>query len=299
MTEKKRAMALGFFDGIHIGHAALLDKTNERAAQYGYTPSVLTFDVHPDTLVFGNAVGLINSADDRKMLLKRSFNIEDIVQLHFDTQLMCMPWQSFAEKMLREMNIGWIVAGHDFRFGHRGEGTAEKLREYCAERNVGCDIIPAVTVNGETVSSTRIRMLIENGDIEQANALLGHPHFLTDTVRRGCHLGTSMGAPTVNTEIPKGVLIPRHGVYVSKARLEDGTAHSAVTNIGTRPTVSNSDGVNVESHLLDFSGDLYGQRITVELYAFIRDEVRFTDVGELSEQIALDAERARKYFKQH
>ena len=237
MSEIKRAIALGFFDGVHLGHAALLNKTKERAAETGAVASVLSFDVHPDNLVFGREVPLINSAIGREDIIRRCFGIDNVVFLHFNQRMMRMPWQEFMDSIIAELNIGWVVVGHDFCFGYRGEGTAERLREYCAGRGIGCDIIPAVTVDGRVVSSTYIRQLISEGEIEQANRLLGHPHSLADTVRSGYHLGRRMGTPTINMHFPEGVLVPRHGVYAARVFLEDGSSHVAATNIGVRPTV--------------------------------------------------------------
>lgn len=293
---KKRAIALGFFDGVHIGHGALLNKTKERAEQIGGLPSVLSFDVHPDTLVFGREVPLINSSIGREEIIRRCYGIENVVFIHFNKHMMCMPWKDFADSIIEELNLGWIVVGHDFCFGYRGEGTALKLKDYCEERGIGCDIIQPVTLDGKIVSSTYIRTLVADGDMETAARFLGHPHTLADTVHSGYHLGTKMGTPTINMHFPEGVIIPRHGVYASKVYLEDGSSYVAVTNVGVRPTVSDENRVNVESHLLNYSGNLYGRQARVEFYRFLRPERKFSDYEELSRQIKLDAEEAGKYF---
>ena len=296
MSQIKRAIALGFFDGVHLGHAALLERAKERAAQEGAMPSVMSFDVHPDTLVFGREVPMINSALGREEIIRREFGIDNVIFLHFDRRLMETPWQDFAAAILRELNICWIVVGHDFCFGYRGEGTADKLRLYCEERGLGCDVIPPVTLDGRVVSSTYIRSLIEQGDMEQARRFLGHPHSLSDIVRAGYHLGTRLGAPTINMFLPDGVLAPRLGVYATRVYLEDGSCLEAVTNVGVRPTVSSGERVSVESHLLDYSGDLYGRQARVEFYRFLRPERRFDSVDALKEQIGQDARAARDYF---
>lgn len=296
MSELKRAIALGFFDGVHIGHAALLRKTVQRAEETGAMPSVLSFDVHPDTLVFGSDVPLINSAIGREGLIRRNFGIDNVVFLHFSRRVMHMDWRDFAAELIDGLNVGWVVVGHDFCFGDRGAGTAEKLREYCAERSVGCDIIPAVTLDGRVVSSTYIRTLIAAGDIEQANRYLGHPHTLEDTVHSGYHLGAKMGAPTINMHIPTGVIVPKYGVYAAKVILEDGSKYCAVTNVGVRPTVSEENKVSVESHLLDYSGNLYGRQARVEFYKFLRPEQKFSGVDALAAQISRDAEATKQYF---
>ena len=296
MSDIKRAIALGFFDGVHIGHGALLEKTKERAAQSGASPAVLSFDVHPDNLVFGRETPLINSAEDRTDVIRRIYGIDDVVFLHFNRELMEMPWREFIENIISQLNIGWIVVGHDFCFGYKGEGTARRLKDYCLAHDIGCDIIPPVMLDGRVVSSTYIRSLIAQGDMEQARRYLGHPYFLTNTVCSGYHLGTKMGTPTTNIFFPQGVLVPRHGVYVTRVVLQDGRSYAAATNVGVRPTVSNSTRANVESHILDFSGNLYGQKARVEFYSFIRPEMKFDDVQILSSHIKHDSETAKNYF---
>ena len=296
MSEIKRAVAIGFFDGVHIGHAALLERTKQRAIESGAIPSVVSFDVHPDNLVFGGEVKLINSALGREDLIRRLFGIDNVVFLHFNRRMMTMPWETFISALIEELTISHIVVGHDFCFGYKGEGTAEKLKGYCTAHGLGCDVIPPVTLDGRTVSSTYIRSLLENGDMEEARRYLGHPHVLTDTVHSGYHLGSKLGAPTINMVFPEGVLVPRHGVYATRVCLEDGESCRAVTNVGVRPTTGSGNAVSVESHLLDYSGNLYGRQARVEFYAFLRDEVKFSGFKELSAQIARDAAAAKAYF---
>lgn len=296
MPNEKRVIALGFFDGVHIGHAALLEKTKQRAEELGAMPSVLSFDVHPDTLVFHKEVPLINSAIGREEIIRRCFGIQNVVFIHFNQHVMHMPWQEFLRSLVEELQVCHIVVGHDFCFGYRGEGTAERLKSYCAENGLGCDVIPPVLLDGQIVSSTHIRELIRNGQIEEANRWLGHPHTLSDTVHSGYHLGRKLGSPTINMFFPDGVLVPRHGVYAAKVFLENGQSYIAVTNVGVRPTVSEENRVSVESHLLDYSGNLYGRQARLEFYSFMRDEIKFDSFEALSEQIRLDAENARAYF---
>lgn len=299
MTEEKRVIALGFFDGVHIGHAALLRRTKERAAEKNALPSVLSFDVHPDTLVFNREVPLINSAIGREEIIRRMFGIENVVFIHFNSRVMHMTWREFLDELVADLQICHIVVGHDFCFGYRGEGNPERLGEYCREHGLGWDVIPPVTLDGEVVSSTRIRELIREGRIEEANRRLGHPHSLTDTVHSGYHLGRKLDAPTINMFFPDGVVVPRHGVYAARVWLENGSSYIAVTNVGVRPTVSEENRVSVESHLLDYSGNLYGRQARLEFFSFLRPEQKFESFEELSAQIRRDAEAARAYFAAH
>ena len=297
MGERKRVIALGFFDGIHIGHAALLERTVQRSREISAMPSVLSFDVHPDTLVFGKEVPLINSSAGRTDLIRRLFGIENVIFIHFDRHVMQMPWQEFVQTLIQEMDAAWVVVGHDFRFGWKGEGTAQRLQEYCTAKGLGCDIIPAVMLEGRIVSSTYIRELIEAGEMERANQFLGHPHTLVDTVHYGYRLGTKMGTPTINMRFPDGVLVPRHGVYAARAILDDGSEHMAVTNVGVRPTVSGEDRVSVESFILDYSGNLYDRQVRIDFFRFLRPEMKFPSVDALKAQILRDAEATRAYFE--
>ena len=299
MDHGKRAVALGFFDGLHLGHAALMEKVKQRAVERNAEATVLTFDVHPDTLVFGKEVPLINSAPEREEIIRRIYGINQTIFLHFNRSMMKMPWQDFIASAVEELNIAAVVVGHDFSFGYRGEGKPECLKAWCEERGISCDVIPAVCVDGRVVSSTEIRELIATGRIEEANRLLGHAHTLSDVIHSGYHLGTRMGSPTINMAFPPGVVIPKHGVYATRVILDDDSQYIAVTNVGVRPTVSEDDRVSVESHLLDFEGNLYGRHARVEFCHFQRSEKRFESMDELAEQIQMDMQETRVWFERH
>lgn len=297
-SKKQCVLALGFFDGVHLGHAALLRRTVERAAQLGVAPAVMTFDTHPDTLVQGKPVPLINSAPDRAFLIRQLFGIDMVEFFHFTEETMRMPWESFLDSIRTELGVVHFVVGYDFRFGWKGEGNGTRLQEYCTRHGLSCDIIGQVTLDGVTVSSTHIRRLLADGDMTEARRFMGHPHILSDLVRQGHRLGRRLGAPTVNMQVAPGVLIPRHGVYASRIRTLDGD-YIAVTNVGVRPTVSDDTTVTVESHLLDFSGNLYGRLLCLEFYDYLRPEQRFDSKEALAAQIAADGQRARRIMEEH
>ncbi len=297
MTYKKRVIALGFFDGVHIGHSALMERVLKIAKAKDLMPSVITFDAHPTSMVTGNQVPLINSCEDRAGLIHRIFGINNVIILHFDKELMHMHWTEFVERLSDEFDAAHLIAGHDFRFGFKGEGNADNLKKKSQELGIGCDIIPAVKYKGIISSSTIIRKLIADGDIEQANEFLGHPHVLTDIVHYGYRLGRTLGTPTINMCFSQGVLIPAYGVYATRVFLDDGSEHMGVTNIGVRPTVNNSDAVTAETYILDFSGNLYGKMVRLEFYKRLRPEIRFDGVEELKAQILKDSENARSFFQ--
>ena len=292
----KKVVALGFFDGVHMGHGALLELAVKRARELDAVPSAISFDVHPDTLVRGASVPLICSISGRQSLMERLYGIEDVILIHFNYETMNMPWQQFLDNMVHDFGAVHFVVGYDFRFGQRGQGNAERIAEYCRTNGLTWDVVPAVSVDGLRVSSTEIRRLLESGEMEQANRLMGHPYELQDRVRHGHKLGTRMGTPTVNMRIDRDMLVPRHGVYVTKVYLEDGRVFPGVTNIGVRPTVSGSNSVTVETFILDFSGDLYESQVRVEFYSFLRPEQKFADTEELQRSILRDAQSARDYF---
>ena len=297
MSIKEKVIALGFFDGVHLGHAALLRRTVEAAAQRGVTPAVFTFDRPPKEVVTGVPCPLINSAEDRRELVRRLYGIQEVIMVPFDREMMTTPWDKFVTDILvGRYHAVHLVAGHDHHFGHKNQGSPELLLEKCAELGLGCDIIPKVEVGGITVSSTYIRRLVELGQISRANRFLGHPHTLTGSVRHGRGIGSSRLYPTANLIIPPHVLVPSHGVYVTRATLPEGASYAAVTNVGTRPTVNNGTDITVEACLLDFEGDLYGKTLRLEFFEHLRDEVRFDSLDALKAQIAADAEATRRYF---
>lgn len=297
MQETKRVIALGFFDGVHLAHGALLSRAAQVAAEKGYVPAAVTFDTHPDQLVMGTAVPLINSPADRAELMRKMYGIRDVIVFHYDERTMKMPWEDFiAEYLVKEHGAAHLVAGHDFHFGYMGLGNPERLKAKCAELGVGCDIIPKIERDGITISSTYIRTLIHQGEMERAAEFLGHPHLLTDTVAHGKRLGSRLGFPTVNLRFQPGVIIPAHGVYATMVTLADGSQYPAVTNIGVRPTVDDNGAVTVEGYLLDFSGDLYAQTIQMEFYKFLRNERRFDSLEALQSAVRHNAQQTREYF---
>ncbi len=292
---EKTVFALGFFDGVHLGHGALLHACRELAASLGCAAGVVTFENHPDALVQGTAPGLINTIADRDRLLRRDFGMEKIISLPFDRKLMNCPWEEFFRRLREEFGAAGLVCGEDFRFGKDGAGTARKLSDACAAAGMVCRVVPRQEVNGIPVSSTYIRSLIERGNLSGAVRFLGHPHVLTGSVIPGHQLGRRIGIPTANLMLPKALVVPRFGVYICRCRVE-GKTYDAVTNVGTRPTVAGI-GVTVETWILDFQGDLYGREITLEFYRFLRPERKFNSLDALREEIFRNAKEAQEYLK--
>ena len=293
---RKRAVALGFFDGVHLGHQALLRRTAERAGMLGLSPALLTFDRSPREFVTGTPVPLLTTVQERSRTARALFPGMEVITVPFDRAMMTMPWEDFVVMLSEVYRARWLVAGHDFRFGHRNSGTAALLREKAAELGLGCEIIPAVRLEGVTVSSTHIRALLERGEAAEAARFLGRPFAVSGLVRHGKRLGSSrLGAPTVNLIPDPRQLVPAFGVYAARVTV-DGTARPAVTNVGVRPTVDTDGGVTVESHLLEPIGELYGADCRVEFLKMLRPEMRFAGLEALRAQIARDAGTARAFF---
>lgn len=295
MRSEKRVFALGFFDGVHLGHQALLRQCRVLAQALSCETAAITFDAHPQTLFSDHAPALISTVHDRRMLLI-AYGIDHIHSFPVSEEVMSTPWEVFLEKLVEQGAAGF-VCGDDFHFGHHGAGNAGKLQDFCVQRGLPCVIVPEQSLNGTRISSTLIRHQIESGEMESATKFLGHPHILSGTVMHGQKLGRRLGIPTANLVIPAGVVVPRFGVYACRAVIE-GRNYPAVANVGTRPTVSGS-GVTVEPWILDFEGDLYGREIQLEFYRFLRPEIKFADLAALQHQIFEDAAETRRYFEIH
>lgn len=297
---KKRVIALGFFDGVHNGHAALMRRTYQVAKEIGAVPSAFTFDPHPQNVIFGKPTPLLTSPEDRADLMRKYYGIEDVIVEPFTVERMKQPWRDFVEQTLvKELGAVHLVCGHDYHFGYKGEGNPNRLRELCGELGVGCDVIEKVEQEGITVSSTYIRTLVAQGEIERANEFLGHPYTLSDHVSHGKKLGTTLGFPTVNLKLKEHVMAPAKGVYATKVILENGEVLPAVTNVGTRPTVDDGDQLTIEGFILDFHGDLYGQKIQMEFYKYLREERKFPSFDALKAEIAHNVDQTREYFASH
>ena len=269
----RRSVAVGTFDGVHLGHLRVIDA----ARRAGLRTGVVTFDPHPRA-VLGGRVELLATLE-RRLELFAEAGVEDVLVLPFDERLAALSAEEFAEQMLRGIGAEAVSAGETFRFGRGREGDLDLLAR------LGFDVrrVPLV----ESVSSSRVRELLHAGELEAAAALLGRPPEVEGIVIRGDARGRELGFPTANLDVPGDLLIPPDGVYAGAAR-----DRQAAISIGTNP---HFDGVErrVEAHLLDFDGDLYGERLVVELWSPLRDQRRFDSLDELVAAIGDDVERTR------
>ncbi|HMI99176.1 MAG TPA: riboflavin biosynthesis protein RibF [Gaiellaceae bacterium] len=269
-----RAVALGTFDGVHLGHRRVI----ETAREAGPEPTVVTFDPHPRT-AFGNRVELLTSLERRLELLDE-LGVEAALVVEFTLELARLEPEEFVEQVLRPIGTEVVVAGADFRFGHGRRGDLELVR------GLGFDVRPVPLL--EDVSSSRIRDLVREGEVESAAKLLGRPVEVEGTVVTGEARGGTLGFPTANLDVRPELLVPGNGIYAGAA-----AAHRAAVSIGTNPHYGGHER-RVEAYLLDFSADLYGQRLVVELWGRLRDEQAFETEHDLIRQIEADVELARE-----
>ena len=292
MNHERRIFALGFFDGVHLGHQALLSECVRMAKAMDVETAAITFENHPQSLFSDRVPPLLTTLRDRFRLMLR-YGIDHVYPFPVTQAVMGKDWRDFLDDLILSGAVGF-VCGDDFRFGRGGAGNARTLRAFCRERRIPCVIIPEQTLNGVRISSSYIRRQIEQGDMATAVRYLGHGHMLTGTVVTGRKLGHKLGFPTANIELPENVIVPRHGVYACRAFVGE-QSYLAVCNVGSRPTVEGHQ-VRTETWLLDFQGDLYGQDVTLEFLYFLRPEQRFESLEELKSAVLRDAENTRNFF---
>ncbi len=282
------AVALGFFDGLHLGHIEVIKRA---LLKNGLCPVVFTFNDKTLLPKFKNRKGHYIITHEQKMEVFGKIGAEYIFAPDFN-DIKDFTAREFVEKILKNLLCAsFVVCGYDFRFGKGGEGNPDMLKSLCAEYGMSCEIVPAVTVDGETVSSTVIREKIKEGDIESANRCLGYELSYNLPVLKGKQIGRTIGFPTINQEIPDYMVKPKNGVYKSWTIVE-GKTYRSITNIGVKPTVNYNGEALMETHIIGFDGDLYGKRVRIALREYLRGEVKFNSLDGLKEQIEKDKERA-------
>ncbi|MDY6782856.1 MAG: bifunctional riboflavin kinase/FAD synthetase [Cyanobacteriota bacterium] len=301
---KPTAIALGNFDGVHRGHRTVIQPivglpragNSGRARDETETirATVVTFDPHPREFFTGKNKQLLTPLDEKVQQLEH-LGVEQLVLLPFDRELAALSPQQFVETILVEqLRATHISVGEDFRFGYKRSGTAADLHAIAREFGIKVAIATLSNSNGERISSSLIRQALQDGKIQQVERLLGRAYTLTGSVATGQKLGRTLGFPTANLKLPENKFLPRHGVYSVSAILESGQHVPGVMNIGSRPTVDANPLPTLEVHLLDWSGDLYRQTLTVKLKKFLRPEQKFASLDALKAQIAADCDEVRK-----
>jgi riboflavin kinase / FMN adenylyltransferase len=291
-----RAVALGTFDGVHVGHRALISEVVERARELGVSSSVATFDPMPlEVLRPGAAPPRLSTLEQRAALIAEQ-EPDELLVVRFDAALAALEPQQFVEQILVEsMGAVWVVIGENFRFGHGAVGDASALASLGERYGFGVSAVPLQRVDGERVSSSWIRELVSQGEVDHAARLLGRDPWLEGLVERGDARGRELGVPTANLAVDAASVRPARGVYAGFAVLAgSGRRVPAAISVGWNPTFGEGRPITVEAHLLDFSGDLYDQPLRLEFRRFLRHELRFDSVDELIAQMQLDIEQTRE-----
>lgn len=278
-------MALGNFDGVHTGHLKVIEAAVNTKT---LSPAALTFQQNP------HAVPAIVTREDKEEIMRKS-GVQMLVSLPFE-EVRDMPAEDFFRRILLEKcRAGKLCCGSDFRFGQGARGDYMLLQRLCQETGTQLEIVPFVTLDGQRVSSTRIREALQAGDITLANRMLGRPFGFKLEVIHGNHIGRGLGTPTINQALPEGFILPKFGVYASVAEV-DGTDYYGVTNIGVKPTVG-SDSVLSETWMPEFCGDLYGKRVRLSVFEFIRPEYKFASLEKMKAVIIENARQAKEIIE--
>ena len=314
----KTSIALGNFDGLHIGHRKIMEAAIKSAKDNGLKSLCFTFSNHPFNFIMRrqaddpDALKLICS-EDEKIRLIEEMGFDILVNIPFDEHIMTMKSEWFFSDIIKDkLNAGYVSVGFNYSYGARAGGNADTLREECERSGININIYEAVRVESSIVSSTLIREMIKIGNMELTARYLGRPYSFRGTVTHGRKLGSAMGIPTVNIPAPTDIMLPPNGVYYSRIVVE-GNEYKSVSNIGIRPTLTEQSSdikdivlktsmqtakaKNIETNIFDFSGDLYGKDIIVYFDHFSRGEVNFDSKEELFDQIKRDCESAMEYHK--
>lgn len=300
IIQDKTAVALGNFDGLHIGHRVIMQDAVDTAARQGLKSLCFTFSNHPFNFILQrndddpDAVKLI-CTEDEKIELVENMGFDILVNVPFDESIMKMRAKAFFDDIIcGKLNAGYVSVGFNYTYGARAEGKPPMLIEECRNAGIGVTIHDAVKANGKIVSSTLIREMISNGNMERTAQYLGRPYAFTGEVGHGKRLGSKNGFPTINIPAPARQMLPPNGVYFSRIVI-GGRTYPSISNIGINPTVSTDNRKTIETFIFDFDEDVYGSDVVVYFDHFSRGERKFRSKDDLFEQISHDCELAREY----
>lgn len=290
--ERQCVATIGFFDGVHRGHQCLVSQVCRLAHEHSCPSLVITFDKHPRQVLHADYIPqLLSTLTEKKALLMAS-GIDRLEVLPFTVELSRLTALQFMQQVLRDqLQVKTLVMGYDHRFGCGGGEFADYMEW---GRQTGIDVVLAHELDDVKVSSSRIRRFLAEGDVRQANMLLGYPYALQGVVMSGHQVGRHIGFPTANLKVQEDKLLPALGVYAVRVRVEDEASYDGMLCIGHRPTLNNGDELSVEANLFDFSGDLYGKKVKLMLVDRLRDEQSFPSVQALQQQLEQDAAHARR-----
>ncbi len=292
MCKEPKAVGLGNFDGLHVGHMTLINTLIERSRAQELKSMVFTFTKHPENILRKNLLTPLLTTTEKKIELLGKTPLDFLFFEEFDEKYSRMPPEVFVEDiLLGKMKMKLAVAGFNYRFGYRGTGDVGLLEKLGIRYGFGLIVIEPVMIDDKTVSSTLIRELVQKGDVNLAAKYLGRFYSLAGRVRSGDRRGGNLGFPTANLYTDDYLVLPKNGVYLTKA-FTDGKMHNSITNIGTNPTFNESGQTSIETHIPGFEEDIYGKSIEVFFMQRIRDEIKFSSTGRLKERVKKDIETA-------
>lgn len=282
--QEKACVALGYFDGVHMGHKCIIETMVDVAKKKGITPVVFTFSENPREVLTGRPMKKIIEMDDKKLILS-SLDVEKVYMVNFSSIMKLSADDFINQILINTLNVTDVFCGFNYHFGTSKSGDCNYLKQKLNLAGVNVDISEAVNYNGEIVSSTGIKKLISEGNIEKANLMLTRNFSFKGRVIEGKKLGRQLGFPTINQEFPQTLVLPKLGVYKTKVKIK-GATFDSVTNIGMNPTISISENPIVETFILNYDGgSLYGETVEVKFLKFLRAEKKFNSIRELKDDI--------------
>jgi riboflavin kinase/FMN adenylyltransferase len=289
------ALAIGSFDGVHLGHRSVLERLGAMARAEGLEAACITFDPHPRCVLDpANCPAQVTTLEERLQLV-RPLGVREAIVLEFTTSLAALTAEAFMERLLAAVDLRCLVVGYDFALGRARAGNVDWIRAHGAEHGYGVEVVEPVRLGDREVHSSEVRRLLTLGEAEMANRLLGREFAMAGLVEPGDRIGRTIGWPTVNLAVPPGKLVPGRGIYAGWADTPLGTYQAAIS-VGYRPTFHKTE-LRVEAYLLDFAGDLDRQRLELRFVARLRDEVQYPDAASLGAQIARDVEETRRILR--
>jgi riboflavin kinase / FMN adenylyltransferase len=292
--ETKTAITLGKFDGVHIGHQKLLHKVIEKKKE-GFQSVLFTFDKSVGAFLRDLDLNLLLTKEERRSILSK-YPIDYVLECEFTEEFAHMTAEVFIEEILvKKLNVGYIAVGTDCTFGYKAKGDYRLLQKFAQKYNFIVEVVEKVTYKDKEISSTRIRKSIEDGKMEEATIMLGYHYPIIGEVIHGKKLGRTLGIPTINLAPSNEKLLPPFGVYASRIMIDD-KSYNGVTNIGSKPTVSEERIRGVETFIFDYKGDLYGKTIQIDLYRYERPELKFDTIEQLKDKMDKDILLVKKYF---
>lgn len=287
--------AIGFFDGVHIGHQKVIQTAVNEAKQRNMESAVITFHPHPSVVLKGtDNVKYITPLAIKKEILEK-LDVDRLYIIEFNSQLSKLSPQDFIDHFIIGLHIKHLVGGFDYTFGHKGEGNMSNIENY-DRGELTHEAVEEVKLHGEKISSTRIRRLLAEGEMQEVKELLGRPYAFSSTVIKGDQRGRELGYPTANLQVAEDVIVPRKGIYATKVKYKD-TVYMGMASIGTNPTFTDSEALSIEVNILDFNEKIYGEELEIEWYHYLRGEEKYTRVEDLIKQLELDEENTRAFFQ--